>query len=287
MKKILFIFMALIVLTILGCSSQDAADKIQNLTDKNNENVLMVKNGHPEIYPDSKYGESFDNFFGSPTWVYFKSEDGQDVVEFTGDCTYQEVKVKARIQFILDVHARTFTAGALSFNDVPQNQLMTTGLFSKVFEYAEQETTSSLESENTNVNADNNASTEEEFYGEWVISKVAKSGKVSAYGNDEINKKIIGHQLIFSKEKSSCFGDDISYLNKVVNNPIYKKVAISNSDFEMYYRTTLNSFEIKSDSVINIDVTDLNDNIKCTFFIKDNNTLILFGGGTFFELNRK
>lgn len=156
MKKILFIFVALIVLTISGCSSQEADDKIENLTDKNNENVLMVKNGHPEIYPDAKYGESFDNFFGSPTWTYFESDDGQDIVEFTGDCTYEDVEVKARLQFILDTEAGTFDAGAFSLNDVPQNQIMTEGLLSKVFENHEEKDNSESLSTEEDEKTDNN-----------------------------------------------------------------------------------------------------------------------------------
>ena len=100
----------------------------------NNKYISFVKNGHPTSYPNLTYGKAFDNFFASPTWKYFKSNTREDVVEFTGYCTYQNVKVKADLQFILNEDAGTFTVGAVSFNDVPQVNLMTAALISKIFE---------------------------------------------------------------------------------------------------------------------------------------------------------
>ncbi|MBU3190933.1 hypothetical protein K9O30_15790 [Clostridium bowmanii] len=49
-------------------------------------------------------------------------------------CTYQNVEVKAKQQFILNIDAGTFEAGALYFNDVPQNALITASMLSKAFE---------------------------------------------------------------------------------------------------------------------------------------------------------
>ena len=112
---------------------QEVVDQAENIADKEDENVLSVKNGYPENYPDVTFGDAFDNFFGSPTWKYFEGENGEDVVEFTGYCTYQEVEVKARLQFILNGDG-TFTSGALSFNDVPQSSLITSAMLEKAFE---------------------------------------------------------------------------------------------------------------------------------------------------------
>ncbi|MFT5875659.1 MAG: hypothetical protein ACI8WT_004653 [Clostridium sp.] len=125
-RTIIIVLLSLIMVTLTGCSS--------TALNKNNEYILMVKNGHPNDRPNSTYGEAFKNFFGSPTWKYFKSDDGKDVVDFTGDCIYQDVEVKAMQQFILNVDAGTFEAGSLSFNEVPQNALITAGMLSKVFD---------------------------------------------------------------------------------------------------------------------------------------------------------
>ena len=113
---------------------QNIVDQVNNVVQAQDEHVLGVKNGHPSSYPQCSYGDVFDNFFGSPTWTYFESTTGEDVVEFTGYCMYQDVEVKARLQFILDEGGDTFSAGALSFNDVPQANLVTISLLDKAFE---------------------------------------------------------------------------------------------------------------------------------------------------------
>ena len=292
MKKVLFIIMTLLILMISGCSTNtlnniktDANDQLQNIVNKDNEYVLMVKNGHPTDYPNTTYSTSFESFFGSPTWKYFKSDDGQDVVEFTGNCTYQNVEVKARMQFILDINAGTFQAGALSFNDVPQNQLITAALLSKVFEEPASETSVVSNNENSNVTSSND-STQEIFYGQWVINKLVNYDGIGTYSEDDINKKVIGQQMNFSKEKSSSFGDDISYMASTIKNPTYEKSVISKDEFEVNYGIEFDSLGLEGDSVTVIDVIDSTDNIGCVFFIKDKNTLILYGGGAYFELNK-
>lgn len=160
-KKLIFIVAMAAALCMLGGCSQttakdvqetaedvakEVADQVENIADSEEDHVLSVKNGHLEQYPENPIGEAFDNFFGSPTWKYFKGTDtggngesindtehNVDVVEFTGYCTYQDVEVKARLQFILNEDG-TFTTGALSFNDVPQSQLITAAMMEKIFE---------------------------------------------------------------------------------------------------------------------------------------------------------
>lgn len=52
------------------------------------------------LYPDQTYGEAFDDFFEDPNWDYFQSDDGRDVVEFTGGCSYRGENADIYIQFI-------------------------------------------------------------------------------------------------------------------------------------------------------------------------------------------
>ena len=98
------------------------------------EHVMFVKNGTPEAWPDITYDEAFSKFFSNRHWRYFKSDTGEDVVEFTGDCIYREAQVTVRMQFILDVENGTFETGAMSFNDVPQILLVEYALIEKVFD---------------------------------------------------------------------------------------------------------------------------------------------------------
>lgn len=147
-KTKIYLIMAMAALGLVsGCSEatlkdaqeitedvvQEVADQAENIADIEDEHVLKVKNGYPENYPDVTFGEAFDNFFAMPTWKYFKAETGEDVVEFTGYCTYQDAEVKARLQFILN-DDDTFSTGALSFNDVPQSMFITSAMLEKAFE---------------------------------------------------------------------------------------------------------------------------------------------------------
>lgn len=152
MKKRFWSMLLIGILAIgcCACGTDDAVDQAANVVQAEDENVLSVKNGTNSNYPGTTYGEAFEAFFGNPAWKYFKGtqegpdDDGDgkpdytkediDVVEFTGYCTYSDVKVKALIQFILDKDAGTFEAGFLSFNKVPQTSLTLSALIDKAFE---------------------------------------------------------------------------------------------------------------------------------------------------------
>lgn len=143
------ILLSMLAVSFEGCNESDITDQVANVVQAENENVLFVKEGVPDKYPDKTYGEAFESFFISPTWKYFEgtlertdengdgepdgTEENADIVEFTGYCTYQEVEVKARIQFTLDKEAGTFEATYLAFNEVPQNKLYLAALMDKVF----------------------------------------------------------------------------------------------------------------------------------------------------------
>ena len=140
MKKIVALLTAMLLL-LSACSGatldnagKELEDALTNMSDANNKYVLMVKGGYRASNPSITYDDAFSTFFGTPRWKYFKSNDGQDVVEFTGDCMYQGVAVKARIQFVVDEENGTFEATYLAFNEVPQNALTLAALISKAFE---------------------------------------------------------------------------------------------------------------------------------------------------------
>lgn len=147
MKKIFVLCLVAVLLLLSGCSTstvegagKEVEDAITNITDADNKYVQMVKGGYREGNPDLTYDDAFNAFFGTPRWKYFKGEDEQDVVEFTGDCTYQDTPVKARIQFVVDEENGTFEATYLAFNEVPQNMLMLSGLIETVFSEADEST---------------------------------------------------------------------------------------------------------------------------------------------------
>ncbi len=125
----------------------------------------------------------------------------------------------------------------------------------------------------------------ENFFGHWIIKRELAYGRVGTYSKDDI-KKMIGKDMSFSSERASCFGDDISYLGETIENPIYENTVISENKFESDNYVTFDKLGVKSNSIIQITAANSNDN-GCTFFIKDDNTLIVVGGGVFLELERK
>lgn len=151
MKRWVGMVLSVIMATGLlsACGNGDIEDQITDVVQSEDTHILGVKGGTPTDYPGKTYGEAFENFFGSPTWKYFvgtkegADEDGDgkpdyteenvDIVEFTGRCTYQDVEVKALIQFTLSKDGDTFEATYLSFNEVPQNMLMLSALLEAAF----------------------------------------------------------------------------------------------------------------------------------------------------------
>lgn len=98
------------------------------------EHITFVKNGSPSSYPDITYDKAFSDFFSNRSWEYFESEGHKDVVEFHGNCMYQNVEVTATIQFVLNMDDGTFEISYLAFNDVPQSILVEYALITKIFE---------------------------------------------------------------------------------------------------------------------------------------------------------
>lgn len=96
--------------------------------------IQMVVNGYRVEDPEHSYGEAFDAFFAFPHWEFFVSEEDEKVVEFTGDCTYQDAPVTACIQFVIDEENSTFEAAWLDLNGVPQDTLTLNALITKAFD---------------------------------------------------------------------------------------------------------------------------------------------------------
>lgn len=122
------------------------------------------------------------------------------------------------------------------------------------------------------------------YYGDWIINQVQAFGIGTFSGKDA--ESLIGKSLSFTADKSSRFGDQLSDIGKVADNPTYTEAIIAESDFVANYRIPFNNLGIKADAVMEVSVSNSEGPIS-TFFVKDDNTLIIFGGGTYFELVRK
>lgn len=125
----------------------------------------------------------------------------------------------------------------------------------------------------------------EVYYGDWTIKRVLAYGNGGTYSEGSA-KELLGRSLSFSVDKANYFGEQASAVNKILTKPVYKKSIISNADFISNYRMSFDRLGIRSNSVSEVQVSDSKGN-QVRFFIKDINTLIIYGGNTYFELVRK
>ncbi|MFL0198809.1 hypothetical protein ACJDU8_25140 [Clostridium sp. WILCCON 0269] len=131
----------------------------------------------------------------------------------------------------------------------------------------------------------NQSDQKETYYGEWSIKKQIAYGPVSTYSNDAI-KKMLGKKLTYSDEKAM-------YETKICEKPAYKKSIISQKDFESSNKVKFSNLGITDNAIVQVVVytdsrhKDTWNSTGCTFYIKDQNTLILFDGGAYFELDRE
>lgn len=123
------------------------------------------------------------------------------------------------------------------------------------------------------------------YYGDWTISKVLAYGQSGTYSKEDA-EGLIGKEMSFSADSATCFGDQASYIDNTAKSPNYSATEYTSSDFVSYYRMGFDLLGLTGDVVTEISAKDSKGN-GCTFLIKDENTLIVVGGGTYFELVRE
>ncbi|PEU85833.1 hypothetical protein CN386_01710 [Bacillus cereus] len=144
MKKIMVSIVLSAILLAAGCSKDDVdeavnkADKkvkeeVAVATTKDHEYVQQIKTAKLPGYEKMTIEEAFHKFFKNPKWKYFVSEDHEEIVEFTGNCVYQEQEVKAKIQFVLNKENQTFKLKAMALNDIAQNGLTTAAMLHSIY----------------------------------------------------------------------------------------------------------------------------------------------------------
>lgn len=144
MKKIATILVILLCIIVFSaCSSinsiiGDVTDQTYNVVQSDDKYINAVKTANMNEC-NCTYGDAFNSFFAHNTWKHFTSDTGTEVVEFTGECMYDNQDVKAKIQFQITDKSDdyiTFDATYLSFNDVSQDLLTLGVLLQKVAEEA-------------------------------------------------------------------------------------------------------------------------------------------------------
>lgn len=140
------------------------------------------------------------------------------------------------------------------------------------------------ESDQDQVTSESDSQAQKVYFGEWVINQVQAYG-VGTYSSEDA-ESLFGKTLSFTEDEASYFGDQPSDIEKVAKNPIYTEKIVSESDFVTNFRIPFDNLGIGASSITEVNVSNSNGNVS-NFFIKDDDTLIIYGGGTYFELIRK
>lgn len=91
MKKITtMILVFALAVCASACRGDDVSDQITNIAQMDNEDIQSVKNAIPSAYPNTTYGEAFEDFFAYPSWKYFEGrhegpDDDGEALEYAGE----------------------------------------------------------------------------------------------------------------------------------------------------------------------------------------------------------
>ena len=96
--------------------------------------VKLIKGGVLRLCPSHTVEKMVIGFMGSPSWESGKSSDGQVFVNITGDITYHEKPVRAKLQF--HINGNDFLFNALEMNGIPSPNILAIGMMHKMCESA-------------------------------------------------------------------------------------------------------------------------------------------------------
>lgn len=128
------------------------------------------------------------------------------------------------------------------------------------------------------------------FFGEWFVKGLAAYSNFGEVGDDEINK-LKGRKITFSNDKAEF---EVNLANKVsdsehfvVNNPVYKEVSVSKDNFFKKGYVGLSQIGVNAKSIKRIDVYKKSSaQPQFSFYLRNENALVIFKGGAYIELTR-
>jgi rhomboid protease GluP len=98
------------------------------------EKIQFVKACSTKAAPDITFGDSFEEYFTSPTWTCYTSTDNEDIVEFTGTYSYNGQSIPTKLEFTVDIENNSSTIKGLYYNDAEQSDEELYYLFKDIFE---------------------------------------------------------------------------------------------------------------------------------------------------------
>ena len=91
----------LIVIIVIATSFMGGSDDMQG-SSLDQETINKVREFAPSDAKGITYNQAFAGFYSNPDWKSFKSDAGEDIVEFSGGCSYNDIEGTFYIQFHLD-----------------------------------------------------------------------------------------------------------------------------------------------------------------------------------------
>lgn len=125
-KSIMAIFlMGVMAIMMCACSIGDISPRVQ-----------AVKNGYlPEYSETITVGEAVDGFLADTKWKYFEADNGWEVIECNGKCSYMDEEVTITIQFVIEIDD-SFRFYVLCIDDEEQSDLVAEAFWEKMYENA-------------------------------------------------------------------------------------------------------------------------------------------------------
>ena len=120
-KKLIFIVVIISLMSVLfACCGDD-------------KYVQTVKNGSLDMAKGVPIGKAFDQFFSNEKWESFVSENNERIVEFNGECRWNNNPATCSVQFRILNDSR-FEVSYLDINGVSMNWWDSSGILNKVFQ---------------------------------------------------------------------------------------------------------------------------------------------------------
>lgn len=120
-KKLIFIVVIISLMSVLFAGCGD--DKY----------VQTVKNGSLDMAKGVPIGKAFDQFFSNEKWESFVSENNERIVEFNGECRWNNNPATCCVQFRI-LNDSLFEVSYLDINGVSMNWWDSSGILNKVFQ---------------------------------------------------------------------------------------------------------------------------------------------------------
>lgn len=250
-KNIMLIVLILFMVSIFvmcGNSSNDSSSS----NSSSNKYVNTIYNGNFDDYPDVSVGKAFDSFFANPSWEYFKSEDGEHIVEFDGGAMLGDDNVLLEIQFEVDPSTNRFDIIWFGIDGESED-------FSELYEWIDVVFENYYDTHNI---SNTNSNTSSNIDSECLLSALSICygivyTDIMMYGCDKSKEKyksimnLLEGVFESNGQELTCDSDDEieNLLNQFIKNP-KQIIKLLDKDLEGYQKLTFNQLFSDDESII-------------------------------------